>query len=145
MGIGRRSATHMNIRGIFMLAIRPPVLGILLWLSGYSNAQSAVIFDNFDSNGGFHPENYMLAAQALSDTPNQSLTSYFRLAVQFAIPNNNFYLESITFPIAFQGNAPGNTLRVRLTEDNGGTPGTTLEVLRFSGNSRCRKKPKVNK
>jgi hypothetical protein len=46
MGIGRRSAARVNTRGILVPAIKPLILGILLWLSGLQGSAAAV-FDVF--------------------------------------------------------------------------------------------------
>lgn len=99
---------------------------VLAVIFNSANVQAAIIFDNFDLDGGFHPEFNLVAADARDDFLGSSST---RLAAQFTVTGDDYNLSSITLPISFQGSGPNDTLRVRLTEDTAGTPGTTLEVL----------------
>jgi hypothetical protein len=92
-----------------------------------TGVQATVIFDNFDSGGGFSGTDNYVAADAIS-TP-QPITVADRAAAQFVVTGSDFNLNSITLPISFQGTGPNNTLRVRLTGDSGGVPGSTVEVL----------------
>jgi hypothetical protein len=83
-------------------------------------ARATVIFDNFDSGGGFSTNNLVAAAgeNDLSVPPSGT-----RLAAEFTVHGGNFALGSVTLPIAVQAfDYPTNVLRVRLTEDNGGAP-----------------------
>ncbi|MFO1487826.1 MAG: LamG-like jellyroll fold domain-containing protein [Verrucomicrobiota bacterium] len=88
-------------------------------------ASAAVIFDNFDVGGGFHPQDYLTAASVNTT----SSTNGVRSAAQFTVTGGNFNLTSITLPISVSSTVPGNFLRVRLTTDVVGSPGSTLEVL----------------
>lgn len=99
---------------------------MILFLASVRCAEATVIFDNFDAGGGFHPQNYLGAAYAESSFVSVGAE---RMAVQFTVAGGDFSLTSITLPIGFQGDASGSFLRVRLTSDNGGAPGATLEVL----------------
>lgn len=92
-----------------------------------ASAGADVVFDSFDADGGFHPANNLVAASAnnLFGTPVT-----IRAAAQFVVGVGGFDLDSVTIPISQQSSAGlGNLLRVRVTEDAGGAPGTTLEVL----------------
>lgn len=89
-------------------------------------AELAPVFDNFDPGGGFHPSNNLVAATAFY---NFFFTASKRAAARFTVTDGPYRLDSITLPIGFQGAVTAPVLRVRLTEDAGGAPGTTLEVL----------------
>jgi hypothetical protein len=92
-----------------------------------ASARATVIFDNFDSGGGFAPDAYYGAAYGENDT---GTIFGLRFAAEFTVRGRNFALGSVTLPISFQNvNNPNSLLRVRLTQDNAGAPGTTLEVL----------------
>jgi hypothetical protein len=89
-----------------------------------------VIFDNFDSGGGFSGTLYFFCAWA--DWMNTVEPGYYALrsAVKFTVSDTDYTLNSITLPIAVSTLAAGtNLLRVRLAADDSGAPGTTLEVL----------------
>jgi hypothetical protein len=87
----------------------------------------AVVFDNFDAGGGFSGVNNLGAA---SVSRNGSVQAY-RAAAKFTVASGSFNLASITLPISLASFGVGNPniLRVRLAADDGGAPGTTLEVL----------------
>ncbi len=87
--------------------------------------QAATIFDSFEAGGTFHPQYNIVAAYGRTDDVGRS--SATRFAVRFTVTDTS-RLTSITVPISYQGDTPA-TLRVRLTEDAGGYPGATLEVL----------------
>lgn len=86
----------------------------------------ATIFDNFDPGGGFHASQNSVASTAFY---NFFFTFSERAAARFTVTGGAYQLDSITLPIGFQGAGPTPVLRVRLAEDAGGAPGTTLEVL----------------
>lgn len=92
-----------------------------------TGVQATIIFDNFDSNGGFSGQDNSAAAGA--NWLQLHLKNANREAVQFTVTGGDFNLSSITLPISFMGNGPNNTLRVRLVGDSSDAPGTTLEVL----------------
>ena len=99
-------------------------LGLTFLATG---VQATIIFDNFDSTGGFSSAFNLVAAAAVgsSDLAPEAI----RAAAEFTVTGGDFNLSSITLPISFQGTGPNNTLQVLLTTDNSGAPGTTLEVL----------------
>jgi hypothetical protein len=85
-----------------------------------------VVFDSFDPGGTFHPQNNLVAAYAPSSIGTQAI----RAAARFTVTGKDVYLSSVTLPISVaQFGTTTNVLRVRLTTDGGGVPGTTLEVL----------------
>jgi hypothetical protein len=92
--------------------------------------QATVIFDNFDSGGGFSPWYNDWAAYVSDGTPIRVL----RTAAEFTVTGGDFTLGSITLPISV-GSGVGDdnpnpyTLRVRLCDDSSGAPGSTMEVL----------------
>jgi hypothetical protein len=99
----------------------------LLWAS---TIRAGVIFDNFDEGGGFHPQYYSGAASAMID-PMFTFTS--RAAAQFTVTGRDSTLNSITLPVSVdKASGAPNVFQVRLTEDNGGVPGTTIEVISSS-------------
>lgn len=100
----------------------------LLFLAAGTNVQAAVIFNNFDANGGFHPESNLVAADVRYRRRITDTLSLLRAAVGFSVSGGNFNLTSITLPISFQGDFPNN-LQISLASDDDGSPGTTLEVL----------------
>ena len=87
--------------------------------------QAATLFDSFEPGGSFHPQYNIVAADGHTDDFGRS--SATRFAVRFTVTDTS-RLTSITMPISYQGDTPA-TLRVRLAENAGGYPGTTLEVL----------------
>ena len=89
-------------------------------------SELVTVFDNFDPGGGFHTSNSLVAATAFY---NFFFTLSARAAARFTVTGGPYRLDSITLPIGFQGAVTAPVLRVRLTEDAGGAPGTTLEVL----------------
>src|SRR5215467_11920837 len=100
------------------------VLMGLLFAPAFEPAHADVVFDNFDSGGTFSPTNNFVAASAFKISSQATAT---RAAAQFTVTGGDFKLSSITLPIAQQSSLTGNFLRVRLTDDAGGVPGTTLE------------------
>jgi hypothetical protein len=52
-----------------------------------------------------------------------------RAAAQFTVAGGDYHLTSVRLPISTQGSTPGDFLRVRLAVDDGGAPGSTLEIL----------------
>src|SRR5262245_10194053 len=90
-------------------------------------ARATVVFDNFDATGGFHPTDNISAIKVRLDAVTHLRT--LRRAVQFTVTGGDLALTSIALPISTDGPTPGDYLRVRLTSDDAGTPGTTLEVL----------------
>jgi parallel beta-helix repeat protein len=91
-----------------------------------------MIVDTFGPGGSFDDETNIVAADGRFATPptGPGPSTSIRAATKFAVPDGTSYsLSSITLPISFQGPNPG-TLRVRLTDDVAGVPGTTtLETL----------------
>jgi hypothetical protein len=100
------------------------VIGIFFVCSG--NTQGAVVIDTFDEGGGFHPQFNIVAADVIQEV---SYSSALRMAVQFPVAGDDFIFNSVTLPISVQKNVPDHILRIRLTEDDGGVPGETIEVL----------------
>lgn len=97
------------------------------FLAFLATTQAAIIFNTFGPSGGFDPIDYLAAAATFNLDPD---TNSIRLAVQFPVGCNDYILNSITLPISVQKyGTTTNILRVRLTLDAGGTPGTTVEVL----------------
>jgi hypothetical protein len=85
-----------------------------------------VVFDSFDPGETFNPQNNLGAAFAR----NFPGTNALRAAARFTVTGKDVYLSSITLPISVAlYNTTTNVLRVRITTDSGGMPGTTLEVL----------------
>jgi hypothetical protein len=82
-----------------------------------------VIADNFDVGGGFHPQNNSVGA-AVSF---QSSVISIRATVKFQVPGSSSTFFTVTLPVSFAG--ANDKLRVRITEDAAGAPGTRLEVL----------------
>src|SRR5437660_541463 len=68
----------------------------LLIASGQSS-NAAVIFDNFDAGGGFHPQNNLGAADIQLE---DFFTNAIRAAAQFTVSGGDFKLTSITLPIS---------------------------------------------
>ncbi len=100
-------------------------------LALFSTVRGDIIFDNFDEGGGFHPQSNSGAASASINPP---FTFASRAAVQFTVTGRDFTLNSITLPISVdKAQAEPDVFQVRLTEDNGGVPGTTVEVLSSNG------------
>src|SRR5437870_592075 len=85
---------------------------------------AAVIFDNFDVGGGFHPTDNIVAASAHRSGGSASAV---RAAAKFSVMGGDYSLDSVTLPIS--ETASSHVLRVRIATDAGGAPGTTLEVL----------------
>jgi hypothetical protein len=102
--------------GLFFVAVTALLAG---------RGQAATIFDSFEPGGSFHPQYNIVAAYGRTDDVGRS--SATRFAVRFTVTDTS-QLTSITMPISYQGDPPA-TLRVRLAENTGGYPGTTLEVL----------------
>jgi hypothetical protein len=101
------------------------------WIATTFSACCAVaIYDSFDPGGSFNPQYYLDAAN-VSSVDFQPLGAVaLRAAARFMVTGNDYYLSSITLPISVQqSGTTTNVLRVRLTTDDGGMPGTTLEVL----------------
>ena len=102
------------------------IFAAAMWV-GLPSAEATVVFDNFDAGGGFHPQSNSGAA---SDINNGFTRFILRAAAEFPVTGNSFSLDSITLPISrSSSNVAGDYLRVRLTADNAGAPGATLEVL----------------
>lgn len=96
---------------------------------GPPGTSAEVVFDNFDPGGGFHASNNIVGADC-----TRLLFDPFpiadRGAAKFTVTGGSLYLSSITLAIAVEKyNTSADLLRVRLTTDDGGVPGTTLEVL----------------
>lgn len=105
--------------------LNPVVVLLAITLQSVS-AQASIIFDSFDAGGGFDRQSNFVAAgyygsDILMDAP------IIRMAVQFTITGSDSNFSSITFPISYSYS--NNSLRVSLTENNGGLPGATLEVI----------------
>jgi hypothetical protein len=88
-------------------------------------AGADVIFDNFDADGGFS-EAYLAVA---GDVNIHVFQDTFRSAAQFAVTGNTYSLDSVTLPFSHTSTVPGDFVRIRLTADDAGQPGTTLETL----------------
>jgi len=100
-------------------------------LALFSTVRGDIIFDNFDEGGGFHPQDNLVAASASINPP---FTVTIRAAVQFTVAGRDFTLNSIILPISVdKSQTAPDVFKVRLTEDNGGVPGTTVEVLSSNG------------
>ncbi len=93
--------------------------------AGFSSS-AAVIHDSFDAGETFDPQQNFGAAFAST----LFATNAIRAAARFTVGCDDFHLSSITLPIAVsKTGTTADLLRVRLTEDAGGAPGPTLEVL----------------
>src|SRR5262245_44678569 len=103
------------------------ILGFASMLLQFVSAGATVIFDSFAPGGGFHPQENSGAAFSMLDDPFPP--TGIRAAARFTVTGGSSQLTSITLPISVQRNTGMNILRVRLAADNGGVPGTTLEVL----------------
>lgn len=100
---------------------------VLAASAGFMEARADVIFDAFDTQvGGFHPTDNLVAARV--DDSFLGLVS-IRAAVRFSVVGRSYALDSVSLPIAVSGNIPDDIVRVRITNDVGGAPGVTLEVL----------------
>jgi hypothetical protein len=108
-----------------------PIPGFSLFLALVATASASVIYDNFDESGGFHPQSNAVAAGAWIDPPS---TYAIRAAARFTVADRDFTLNSVSLPVSVGYTEPTpDRLRVRLTEDNGGVPGATIEVLGLNG------------
>ena len=117
------------------MSARPPriapwsivAVSFIASLSGAPRANADVVFNNFDSGGGFSPTNNFGTAFA---TQFGGSASAIRAAAKFTVTGANYTLDSVTLPISVaKSGVTGDFLRVRITTDAGGAPGTTLEVL----------------
>src|SRR5262245_30202060 len=107
------------------LALRVLPLSIAAFACGSQLAGATIIFDSFDAGSAFNP-NHALVGALLS---RQSPVLAIRYAVRFVVTGDDDALASITLPVSVGSNVPDHVLRVRLTSDAGGMPGTTLEIL----------------
>lgn len=88
-----------------------------------------VVFDTFAPDGTFHGTFNMGTTTVDRTLP---ISNVSRAAARFTVNGGSCTLGSIKLPISVSSSgAPPSTniLRVRLTTDAGGAPGTTLEVL----------------
>jgi hypothetical protein len=119
-----------DVEGLRMLCrhVRRALLLVFAVLSAPAGA--ATIFDTFDPGGSFDldPQNSVLMAGRV-DGPIFPIA--VRSAAEFTVSGGTFALDSITLPIS--ASMPIDLLRVRLTDDTGGAPGTTLETLSENG------------
>jgi hypothetical protein len=107
------------------------VIFCFTWIATTFSASCAVvIYDSFDPGGSFHPQYYLDAARASSVDFQPLGEVALRVAARFTVMGKDYYLSSVTLPISVQqSGTTTNVLRVRLTTDDDGMPGTTLEVL----------------
>jgi hypothetical protein len=101
------------------------LLAVAAFAFSAPEARAIVVFDNFDPNGGFAPGFFAGGARA-ECADGISL----RTAVQFTVGGSDVLLSSITLPIGLERFlTTDHKLRVRITSDDAGHPGATIEVL----------------
>lgn len=110
-----------------MLNSRLWLAAILAIAGGSTGAHAAIIFDNFDPGGGFDtgPSNSYATGAQMTFVP---VVDTYRSAVQFAVSGGNYTLDTMSLAIQKSNGTP-DLLRIRLTTDSAGVPGTTLETL----------------
>jgi hypothetical protein len=117
----------MSARGVPARFIALAIFALTITAIGpVRHAGADVIFDNFDEGGGFHPQDNWVAAFTYRESGDVWAV---RAAARFTVVGRDYSFTSVTLPISRQNTIPGEFLRVRLTTDAGGAPGSTLEVL----------------